>query len=100
MTFLSRKILDYSFATLPLLPFPPFFYSFPPVPTMATKTLEARFEHLSVKDEKENGSDRTYSKHKVLELEHCGAVQHTDLVVLSRDLSRRPSLYLASVLLR
>ncbi|KAJ5591749.1 Serine/threonine-protein kinase ark1 [Penicillium hispanicum] len=31
---------------------------------MATKTLEARFEHLSVKDEKENGSDRTYSKQK------------------------------------
>ncbi|KAJ5815273.1 serine/threonine-protein kinase Eg2 [Penicillium riverlandense] len=31
---------------------------------MAAKTLEARFEHLSVKDEKENGScDRTY-KHK------------------------------------
>ncbi|OOQ88873.1 Serine/threonine-protein kinase ark1 [Penicillium brasilianum] len=31
---------------------------------MATKTLEARFEHLSVKDEKETGSDRTYGKHK------------------------------------
>ncbi|KAJ5605913.1 serine/threonine-protein kinase Eg2 [Penicillium lagena] len=31
---------------------------------MTAKTLEARFEHLSVKDEKENGgSDRTY-KHK------------------------------------
>lgn len=28
---------------------------------MATKTLEARFEHLSVKDEK----DRTYAKNKV-----------------------------------
>jgi aurora kinase len=34
---------------------------------MATKTLEARFEHLSVKDEKETGSDRTYGKHKVLQ---------------------------------
>lgn len=66
---------------------------------MATKTLEARFEHLSVKEEKENGSDRTYSKHKVLELDHGGAVQHTDSI-LSRDLSRRPSLYLASVLLK
>lgn len=32
---------------------------------MATKTLEARFEHLSVKDEKEDGSDRVYSKNKV-----------------------------------
>ncbi|KAJ5668828.1 Serine/threonine-protein kinase ark1 [Penicillium macrosclerotiorum] len=31
---------------------------------MATKTLEARFEHLSVKDEKEAGTDRTYGKHK------------------------------------
>lgn len=34
-----------------------------PFLAMATKTLEARFEHLSVKDEKE---DRTYAKHKVL----------------------------------
>lgn len=34
-----------------------------PCLAMATKTLEARFEHLSVKDEKE---DRTYVKHKVL----------------------------------
>ncbi|KAJ5122872.1 Serine/threonine-protein kinase ark1 [Penicillium atrosanguineum] len=34
---------------------------------MATKTLEARFEHLSVKDEKENGGDRTYGKQKVVE---------------------------------
>lgn len=33
-----------------------------------TKTLEARFEHLSMKDEKENGnSDRTYGKQKVLD---------------------------------
>ncbi|KAJ6134320.1 Serine/threonine-protein kinase ark1 [Penicillium sp. IBT 18751x] len=32
---------------------------------MATKTLEARFEHLSVKEEKENGGDRTYGKQKV-----------------------------------
>jgi len=32
---------------------------------MATKTLEARFEHLSVKDEKENGGDRAYGKQKV-----------------------------------
>lgn len=32
---------------------------------MATKTLEARFEHLSVKDEKEDGSDRVYGKNKV-----------------------------------
>jgi len=33
-----------------------------------TKTLEARFEHLSVKDEKENGhNERTYSKQKVLD---------------------------------
>jgi aurora kinase len=33
----------------------------------ATKTLEARFEHLSVKDEKENGhTERTYGKQKVL----------------------------------
>ncbi|KAJ5485362.1 Serine/threonine-protein kinase ark1 [Penicillium diatomitis] len=31
---------------------------------MATKTLEARFEHLTVKDEKEAGNDRTYSKPK------------------------------------
>ncbi|KAJ5084286.1 hypothetical protein NUU61_008865 [Penicillium alfredii] len=32
---------------------------------MTSKTLEARFEHLSVKDEKENGAnDRTYGKHK------------------------------------
>ncbi|OQD70162.1 hypothetical protein PENDEC_c026G06666 [Penicillium decumbens] len=31
---------------------------------MATKTLEARFEHLSVKDEKENGGDRAYGKQK------------------------------------
>ncbi|KAJ5102896.1 Serine/threonine-protein kinase ark1 [Penicillium argentinense] len=31
---------------------------------MATKTLEARFEHLSVKDERENGSNRAYGKQK------------------------------------
>ncbi|KAJ6123256.1 Serine/threonine-protein kinase ark1 [Penicillium capsulatum] len=31
---------------------------------MATKTLEARFEHLSMKDEKENGSERPYGKQK------------------------------------
>ncbi|KAJ5150997.1 Serine/threonine-protein kinase ark1 [Penicillium canariense] len=31
---------------------------------MATKTLEARFEHLSVKDEKDAGTDRAYGKHK------------------------------------
>jgi aurora kinase len=31
-----------------------------------TKTLEARFEHLSMKDEKENGNiDRAYGKQKV-----------------------------------
>ncbi|OGE54661.1 hypothetical protein PENARI_c005G11223 [Penicillium arizonense] len=29
---------------------------------MATKTLESRFEHLSVKDEKEGSSERTYGK--------------------------------------
>lgn len=34
---------------------------------MATKTLEARFEHLSVKDEKETGGDRSYGKQKVVE---------------------------------
>lgn len=33
-----------------------------------TKTLEARFEHLSVKDEKENGNnERTYGKQKVFD---------------------------------
>ncbi|KAJ5674881.1 Serine/threonine-protein kinase ark1 [Penicillium maclennaniae] len=32
---------------------------------MATKTLEARFEHLSVKEEKDTGGDRTYGKQKV-----------------------------------
>lgn len=36
---------------------------------MATKTLESRFEHLSVKDEKEGNSERTYGK-KVLENTH------------------------------
>lgn len=36
---------------------------------MATKTLEARFEHLTVKDEKDAGNDRTYSKHKVSKAE-------------------------------
>lgn len=41
-----------------------------------TKTLEARFEHLSMKDEKENGnSDRTYGKQKVLDyLTQCNLV--------------------------
>lgn len=35
---------------------------------MATKTLEARFEHLSVKEEKENGAaPRIYGKPKVPE---------------------------------
>lgn len=41
-----------------------------------TKTLEARFEHLSMKDEKENGnSDRAYGKQKVLDyLTQCNLV--------------------------
>jgi aurora kinase len=29
---------------------------------MATKTLESRFEHLSVKDEKDACTERTYGK--------------------------------------
>ena len=34
---------------------------------MATKTLEARFEHLTVKDENEAGRNGSgYPKHKVL----------------------------------
>lgn len=32
---------------------------------MATKTLEARFEHLSVKEEKETTANRGYGKQKV-----------------------------------
>lgn len=34
---------------------------------MATKTLEARFEHLSMKDEKEKGGERVYGKQKVIQ---------------------------------
>jgi hypothetical protein len=51
-----------------------FIFHFPEFPSShnfgmaTTKTLEARFEHLSVKDEKENGNnERTYGKQKVLD---------------------------------
>lgn len=60
---------------------------------MATKTLEARFEHLSVKDEKENGSDRAYSKNKVLGINNLLVTAHAD-VFASRAPSRRLSLCL------
>lgn len=60
---------------------------------MATKTLEARFEHLSVKDEKEIGSDRTYAKHKVLQSFSRGTnQQHADSISLKGSLSTAVSL--------
>lgn len=60
---------------------------------MATKTLEARFEHLSVKDEKENGSDRAYSKNKVQGVNNLKVTARAD-VFASRALFQRPSLCL------
>lgn len=66
---------------------------------MATKTLEARFEHLSVKEEKENGSDRTYSKNKVLGVNILKVTARADLFT-SRAPFRRPSLCLAWARLR
>lgn len=60
---------------------------------MATKTLEARFEHLSVKDEKETGSDRTYSKHKVIQsFNYETRQQYADSTSLKGSLSTAVSL--------
>lgn len=61
---------------------------------MATKTLEARFEHLSVKDEKEDGSDRVYSKNKVSIVAHLEVLYPADYLI-QRAPFRQLSLYLA-----
>lgn len=63
---------------------------------MATKTLEARFEHLSVKDEKEDGSDRVYGKNKVSTIARLEDLTPADHYA-QRAPSRPLSLYLAWV---
>ena len=61
---------------------------------MATKTLEARFEHLSVKDDRdrENGGDRIYGKQKVLKATWFNQSRNTMLTQFLEGLSFRSCL--------